>query len=84
MVKSLNDVPVSKHPEHDFNIAASEPDIPTPKSSLPTPKLPAQGTTSVYPPQVKEVRVKMPGGPDAVVVKTDTKSVRKLPSSLRN
>lgn len=79
MVKSLNDVPVSKP---HFNKAASEADIPTTKSLPTDPKVPDQGTTSVYPPQIKEVRVKMPGGPDAVVIEPETKPARKLLLSL--
>ena len=77
MPKSLNDLKVSEVPKYHYNKAASEADIPTTKYSPSIPKLPTLETTSVHNPSPKEViKVKMPGGPDPIVVKPDAKPAR--------
>ena len=69
----MNDIiPVSNLLEPDFNKAASEANFQTTESFPAIPKLPDQGT------QIEEVIVKMPGGPDAVVIEPDTKPACKL------
>lgn len=76
----MNDIlPISNLPEPDFNKADSEANFQTTESFPVIPTLPDQGTT----PQIEEFIVKMPGGPDAVVIEPDTKPARKLLPSLR-